>query len=60
MILLGAVLALLIAWTLIAIATAWMVVKIVLLALRILCALVFAFVRWGSRRPRHRVVVLDR
>ena len=59
-ILLGAVLALFIAWTLIAITTAWMIVKIVLLALRILWALVFAFVRWGSRRPRHQVVVLDR
>ncbi len=60
MILLGAVLALFIAWTLIAITTAWMVVKIVLLSIRILGALVFAFIRWGSRRPRQRVVVLDR
>ncbi len=60
MILLGVILALFFAWAVIAVMTLWAIVGIVLLALRVLLSTWVAFLRWGSRRPRRRVVVLDR
>ena len=58
MILLGAALALFVMWTLAVVMTAWAIVRILLLSIRLLGVLVFAFIRLaGSRR---RVVVLHR
>jgi hypothetical protein len=59
-ILLGAAIALFVAWALIAIMTVWVILRIVMLLIRTLLVSSVAFVRWGSRRPRQRVVVLDR